>query len=97
MMRNKISLGVLFVLMTLTVIVAALYRASSDNAYASAALLVFEAVLATFILYGLLFCLAYPFGRLDKYIVQRSESVQSPFATDRLPSQVLMPVDREGE
>lgn len=96
-MRNKISLGVLFVLMTLTVVVAALYRLSSTNVYASFSLLIFEVVLGTFILYGLLFCLAYPFGRLDKYIVQRSESVQSPFATDRLPSQVLVPVDREGE
>lgn len=96
-MRNKISLGILLLLMTFTVIVASLYRASGSNVYASVALLVFEAVIGTILFYGILFCIAYPFGRLDKYLVERSESAQSPFATDRLPKQVLVPIDREGE
>ncbi len=83
--------------MTIAAVIASLYRIAGTNHFAGAALLVVESILATFILYGLFFCLAYPLGRLDKYLMSRHRSEDSPFAGDRLPTQIIPPVDRAGD
>jgi hypothetical protein len=90
-MRNKISLRTLFVLLTVSVLIAALFRYDGQNAWVVGALMFVELVLFTFGLYGLMFCLAYPLGRLSKYFLDQSDEGQSPFATDRLPQQILPP------
>jgi hypothetical protein len=90
-MRNKITLRTLFVLLTLSVLIAALFRYDGQNAWVTGALMVVELIIFTFGFYGLMFCLAYPLGRLSKYFLDQADEGQSPFATDRLPQQILPP------
>lgn len=96
-MRNKVSLALLLGLMTIAAVIASLYRVAGTNPFAGSALLVVESIIATFALYGLFFCLAYPLGRLDKYLMNRHRIEDSPFAGDRLPTQIIPPIDRAGE
>ncbi len=90
-MRNKVTLRTLFVLLTVSGLIAALFRYDGKNAWVTGALMVVELVIFTFGFYGLMFCLAYPLGRLSKYFLDQSDEGQSPFATDRLPQQILPP------
>ncbi len=90
-MRNKVSLKALFVLLTVSVLIAALMRNDGKNSWVIASLMIVELVVFTFGFYGLMFCLAYPLGRLSKYFLDQSDEGQSPFATDRLPQQILPP------
>jgi len=92
-MRNKISLRVLFFLLTGSVFVAALYRNAGQNAATTGLLIFVELILFTFGIYGILFCIAYPLGRLSSFFAEQSKGDQSPFATDRLPQQILPPRD----
>lgn len=92
-MRNKITLRMLFVLLTGSVFIAALYRNAGQSATTTGLLMFIELILFTFGIYGLLFCVAYPLGRLSTYFTQQNESGQSPFATDRLPQQIIPPVN----
>ena len=48
-------------------------------------------VLITFALYALLFAILYPLGRLNQFLDRQSETLQSPFAQDRLPEQMVVP------
>jgi hypothetical protein len=96
-MRNKISLRMLFVLLTVSVLIAALLRNDGKSGWSIGLLMLIELAIFTFGLYALLFCLAYPLGRLNKYFLDRSDSGQSPFATDRLPQQILPPPQRNSD
>jgi hypothetical protein len=97
MMRNKISLAGLLGLMTLLAVIASMYRSANDNVYVAACLLIVESVAGVFVGFAALFAVAYPLGRLDLYIAKRAEALPSPFADERLPSQILQPIDREGD
>ncbi len=96
-MRNKITLRALFVFLTLSVLIAALLRNDGENLWVVASLMIVELVVFTFGFYGLMFCLAYPLGRLNKYFLDQSDEGQSPFATDRLPQQILPPTTSNSE
>lgn len=96
-MRNKISLRMLFILLTVSVLIAALMRNDGENPWVIGSLMLVELALFTFGFYGLLFCLAYPLGRLSKYFLDQSDEGQSPFATDRLPQQILPPITSNSE
>ena len=92
-MRNKITLRMLFVLLTGSAFIAALYRSAGQGATTSGLLMFVELIVFTFAIYGVLFCIAYPLGRLSTYFAQQKESGQSPFATDRLPQQIIPPIN----
>ena len=81
----------MLILLTASALVAALFRFDGQNGWTTGLLMIVELVIFTFGLYGLMFCLAYPLGRLNKYFREQSEEGQSPFATDRLPQQILPP------
>ncbi len=90
-MRNKITLRALLALMTLAAIVAALSRYDGQVVWVTAAMMVIEMVGFTLAFYALLFIVAYPLGRLNKYFQEQVDQGQSPFATDRLPQQIIPP------
>jgi hypothetical protein len=96
-MGNKVSILALLTLLTCGALVAGLYRISGESLAASSVLLMVEAGLATLALYAAFFCLAYPLGKLDKYLAKRSAPAESPFASERLPTQIIAPIDRKGE
>ncbi len=96
-MRNKISLRMLFILLTLSVLIAALYRNNGQSMATTALLMMVELIIFTFGFYGLMFCLAYPLGRLNSYMRDQADAGQSPFATDRLPQQIISPARRTDE
>ena len=53
-------------------------------------------VLINFGLFGILFLALYPLGKLNQFLDSQTETVQSPFAEDRLPDrQMEIPVDSE--
>ena len=53
-------------------------------------------VLINFGLFGVLFLVLYPLGKLNQFLDKQTETVQSPFAGDRLPERQLnIPVDSE--
>ncbi len=83
----------LFLLLTGSVFFAALYRNAGQNAMMIGLLTFVQLIAFTFGIYGILFCIAYPLGRLSTYFAQKNESGQSPFATDRLPQQIIPPVN----
>ena len=96
-MRNKVSLKMLFVLLTISVLIAALMRNDGENSWVVGLMMIVELIVFTFGFYGLMFCLAYPLGRLNKYILDRADEGQSPFATDRLPQQLVPPTTVNSE
>jgi len=87
----------LFLLLTGSVLFAALYRVAGQSLAIKGLLMVVELVLITFGAFGLLFLLAYPLGRLNKYFFDQMEEGQSPFASHRLPSQILPPTQPKNE
>ena len=78
-------------LLTVSVLIAALMRNDGKSPWSIALLMIVELVIFTFGFYGLMFCLAYPLGRLNKYFLDKTDVGQSPFATDRRPQQILPP------
>lgn len=84
----------LFILLTGSVFVAAIYRSDDKNELMIGLHMIVELVLFTFGLYAIMFCIAYFLGRLNKFFIDQAEVGQSPFATDRLPQQILPPVNQ---
>jgi hypothetical protein len=93
-MRNAINLGTILLLITAAAVVMAIYRWSMTNAVAGCLSAICDFLLALIGAYVAFFLLAYPLGSLDHYLSKRQERPKSPFASDRLPSQILPPDDQ---
>lgn len=95
-MHNKISLRTLFVLITGSAFVAALFRNLHSNQAVVTLAAIVAIILATFAMYAIVFLIAYPLGRINKYFIDQTDEGESPFATDRLPKQIVAPTNKLG-
>lgn len=94
-MRNAFSVRLLLIALAVAAMILALYRSAGASPWAVAILVTIEPIGLTLALFGLFFLIAFPLGLIEKYMISRSDPGQSPFATDRLPTQIVTPTDRE--
>jgi uncharacterized membrane protein (UPF0182 family) len=92
MRSYRLTILILLIVTTLVALTLALTLRGLNGspwgvAFASASYI----VLITFALYVLLFAVMYPLGRLNQFLDRQSETLQSPFAQDRLPEQMVLP------
>jgi hypothetical protein len=96
-MHNQISLRMIFALTTILAVVIACFQNLPSGVIVSAFMAMLTMLIVTFSLFALAFMLMLPFAQLGKYLDDQSDDGSSPFAQDRLPSQIIPPVDRGAE
>ncbi|MCY2976085.1 MAG: hypothetical protein NTW52_15630 [Planctomycetota bacterium] len=87
----------IFVITTLVAVVIACFQNLPRGVIVSALMAMLAMLLVTFTLFAFAFVLMLPFAQLGKYLDDQSDDGSSPFAQDRLPTQIIPPVDRGAE
>jgi len=93
-MHNQISLRMIFVITTLVAVVIACFQNLPQGVIVSAFMAMLAMLIVTFALFAVTFVFMLPFAHLSKYLDDQSDDGSSPFAQDRLPTQIVPPIDR---
>jgi hypothetical protein len=95
-MKNVSS--TLFLLLSITFVAVAIfaYREAANDSKVGRILLILIGPIAIYcFLSAILFLVLYPLGAFNKYVYQQVSGPESPFASERLPSQIIAPRDQE--
>lgn len=94
-MKQASSLLILLIAVSFIGLVIYVWRLAADGSSWGIILLGLLGPIATYCLFSsLLFLVLYPLGMLNKYITRQVAGPESPFANERLPTQIIAPVDQ---
>lgn len=95
-MKNVSS--TLFLLLTVTFVALAIYayRTAAAGSESGRIMLILIGPLAIYgALSALMTIILYPLGTFNKYVYQQAAGPDSPFASERLPTQIIAPRNQE--
>jgi hypothetical protein len=95
--KSRLTIAFLLLLTTAVALLVSLtIRGMNGSHWSGIFATMLQLVFINFGLFGILFVILYPLGKLNQFLEKQTETVQSPFAADRLPErQIEIPVDSE--
>jgi hypothetical protein len=96
-MNNQISLRMIFAITTMVAVLIACFQNLPRGTIISALMAMLAMSMVTFAFFAIAFIVMLPFAHLSKYLDDQSDEGNSPFAQDRLPTQIVPPIDRGAE
>ncbi len=97
MKASRVTIAFLLLFTTAVALLVSLtIRGMNGSNWSAVFATILQMVFINFGLFGILFVVLYPLGKLNQFLDKQTETVKSPFAADRLPDrQVEIPVDSE--
>jgi len=96
-MNNQISLRMVLVITTIFAGLIACFQNLPQGMILTSLFTMLLMVIVVLALFACTFLLMLPFAHLNKYLDDKSDEGGSPFAQDRLPTQIVPPIDRVTE
>ncbi len=91
-MRQVSSILALMLVLTFLAVFLFLSRMAGDQTMAAFMLVLMLPLLAYSVLSSVMFSVLYALGKMNKYIHGKVVGAESPFASDRLPTQIVTPI-----
>jgi len=96
-LHNQISLRTIFIAVTVFAALIACFQNLPQGVIFASLFSMLLTVILTFTSFAAMFLIMLPFAHLNKYLDEKSDEGTSPFAHDRLPTQIVPPIDRGEE